>query len=298
MFSSKPLQQYLAGQLELAQLFQSTLRQQIKMIQSDHYTLKVPQVHDQIKFVPNAHFHVYPEVFIQLSGLTKFQFHQEKFTLYPGQICLMPRTVNHAEKAADWRGPFNALVICPVSKYTTCHIGQAQPNHIPEVTKSVMCQIKNINTLLSALDDITTTFHTNPPAQQARIKGTLLTAFAIVLEALQGTQVTPEKLHFTTVKCKQMIANDSANPDLSVEYLAQQLHCSADYLSHLFHREAGIKLTQYINEERITKAKYLLETSSLNIAETARACGYRDQSYFARVFRKNTGQSPRDFRKL
>ena len=47
----------------------------------------------------------------------------------------------------------------------------------------------------------------------------------------------------------------------------------------------------------ISKAKELLSTSSMRTSEIAYAVGYNDPHYFSYLFKKNTGLSPRDFRK-
>ena len=48
---------------------------------------------------------------------------------------------------------------------------------------------------------------------------------------------------------------------------------------------------------RISKAKELLSTSAMRTSEIAYAVGYNDPHYFSYLFKKNTGLSPRDFRK-
>ena len=138
--------------------------------------------------------------------------------------------------------------------------------------------------------------HRNSSMKESEIKGLLLAGFATLLETLEGTKHITENVHFTITKCKQQIANDFANPNLSVKYLAELMGCSPDHLSNLFHRETGGRLTRHINNERVAKAKYLLKTTPLNISETARACGYRDPGYFTRIFHRVTGKTPRDFR--
>jgi AraC-like DNA-binding protein len=62
-----------------------------------------------------------------------------------------------------------------------------------------------------------------------------------------------------------------ANPELSVQHIAELLGCSADYLSHLFHVETKERLTHYIQRIRIEGAVLALETTSLNISEIAYA---------------------------
>ena len=52
----------------------------------------------------------------------------------------------------------------------------------------------------------------------------------------------------------------------------------------------------YLNEYRISKGKDLLDNSELNMAEIAAACGFESSSYFADLFHRQYGCSPRQYR--
>ena len=62
-----------------------------------------------------------------------------------------------------------------------------------------------------------------------------------------------------------------ANPELSVQHIAETLGCSADHLSHLFHTETKEGLTHYIQWIGIQGAILALESTSLNISDIAYA---------------------------
>lgn len=85
--------------------------------------------------------------------------------------------------------------------------------------------------------------------------------------------------------------------DMSRESLASMVYLNADYLSHLFKKETGYSLTNYIIEERIKKAKILLADRNMNVRDIAISCGFQNISYFSRQFKKSTGMTPREFRK-
>ena len=84
--------------------------------------------------------------------------------------------------------------------------------------------------------------------------------------------------------------------DLSLQSLSTALEVSGSYLSSLFKRETGQTVTQYINRKRVDRAKYLLETTTLQVQTIAQHCGMVDSHYFARVFKKETGMTPNQYR--
>ncbi len=83
---------------------------------------------------------------------------------------------------------------------------------------------------------------------------------------------------------------------LSLDDIAQHVYLSRSYLSSLFREEAGQTLFSYINQVRVEKSKLFLMDPSISLAEAAALCGFEDQSYFTKVFRKHTGLSPKQYR--
>lgn len=84
---------------------------------------------------------------------------------------------------------------------------------------------------------------------------------------------------------------------LTRESLASFLSLSPSYFSTLFKKHTGYTPIQYLNKIRIDQAKLLLRSTTLSIAEVSAESGFSDSFYFARVFSKITGMSPRDYRK-
>ncbi|MFA6292757.1 MAG: helix-turn-helix transcriptional regulator, partial [Victivallales bacterium] len=97
--------------------------------------------------------------------------------------------------------------------------------------------------------------------------------------------------------CRTIVAGSMTDPSLNVKKIAELIKCSPDYLSHAFHLETGMKLTEYINQQRTEMAKELIKSSLLSVKEIAWACGYSDPGYLTRVFRRRVGVSPRSYRK-
>jgi len=79
--------------------------------------------------------------------------------------------------------------------------------------------------------------------------------------------------------------------------ISKAIYLSPYYLSHIFKRETGVTLMEYLAKVRIEEAKYLLENTPLNTTRIAFQVGYSDQSYFCKVFKKSEGISPSDYRK-
>lgn len=84
---------------------------------------------------------------------------------------------------------------------------------------------------------------------------------------------------------------------ITVDALAELTGLSSGHFGEIFKEKTGTKALEYLNRVRVDRARSLLEGSNRSITEIARDCGFEDVGYFARVFRRVTGKTPRDHRK-
>ena len=84
--------------------------------------------------------------------------------------------------------------------------------------------------------------------------------------------------------------------NISPSRIAQEFGVNASYASRCFHNHYQRTLTDEINRVRIGQAQSLLRTTSVPVGSIAMNVGYTDSSYFSRIFRKLTGQTPLEYR--
>lgn len=85
--------------------------------------------------------------------------------------------------------------------------------------------------------------------------------------------------------------------NLSLDEVAAQVHISPYYLSHLFREKLGVTFVEYVTSVRMELAKNYLLHTRLPVSAVAEKLGYEDAGYFGKVFRKYTGQTPKNFRR-
>ncbi|WP_312427340.1 helix-turn-helix domain-containing protein [Lacrimispora sp.] len=102
--------------------------------------------------------------------------------------------------------------------------------------------------------------------------------------------------HKYLIKVKRLIEEHYIDPDLSLNLLAEECGTTTSYLSKLFKESFGINFVEYLNHHRIDQAAILLDSGTDTIGEIAIATGFNSQQNFIRVFKKQKGKTPGQYR--
>lgn len=97
------------------------------------------------------------------------------------------------------------------------------------------------------------------------------------------------------LKLRQYI-KDNINKEITLETLAEQICVTKSHLGRMFREGLGISPTQYIIRTKIQCAQRLLMTTNYSIRTIASEVGFSDVSYFIRLFKRNIGFTPQDYR--
>ncbi|MFB5265261.1 helix-turn-helix domain-containing protein [Paenibacillus enshidis] len=84
--------------------------------------------------------------------------------------------------------------------------------------------------------------------------------------------------------------------ELSLQDIAGRFFVSREYISRKFKQEFGINFSDYLSKYRIDKAKLLMLNPNLKISQIAEMVGIHDVKYFSKVFKKQEGVSPKEYR--
>ncbi len=87
-----------------------------------------------------------------------------------------------------------------------------------------------------------------------------------------------------------------ADRSYNVKKWAEECGYSKAYFIQAFKRMTGMPPYQYLTSVRIKHAKELLLFTDMSVTQIGELCGYSDCNYFSRIFRKNVGVSPSDYR--
>jgi len=159
-------------------------------------------------------------------------------------------------------------------------------------------QLASLFELLRA--DLTQAGEVNQLLARSRVLTALLMIFRDLCAAPDAAGAEPTRAygearrHELMSRAREYVQQYYAEP-VSLDEIAEALHVSGYYLSHVFSAESDFTLFAYLTNVRMERAQSLLLEGEMNVSQVARAVGYRSPNYFSKVFRKHCGCSPREF---
>ena len=126
--------------------------------------------------------------------------------------------------------------------------------------------------------------------------------FRELLLVIQRTRLEKPSIVSTQVQEEMAFArqyfHEHYNEPINIEDFAQSRHMSISLFMRNFKKVYEISPKQYILNLRMNNAQSLLETTDYTVSEIAAIVGYDNPLYFSRLYHKQKGQAPTDYRKL
>lgn len=168
----------------------------------------------------------------------------------------------------------NNLVILKTLLRKSAEYGGVHPLHIHSLASHYAMEIENICTIKQSLT----------------LQEDMIRDFCLLVK-----EHSLSKYSDYVAKAITLVHYD-LTADLSLKHIAGELNVNASYLSALFHRECGCTLTEFVNQQRMEHALYLLADATKPVQTVAAECGIHDVNYFIKLFKKHTAMTPTQYR--
>lgn len=108
------------------------------------------------------------------------------------------------------------------------------------------------------------------------------------------------ELHHTDSVVRKTCAYvvEHVEQDINLEMIAKEVHISKDYIGKLFKQKTGCNFIDFVTRVKMERAKYLIKTGDFKNYEVSEKLGYSKPDYFTRLFKKYTGYTPTEFKKI
>lgn len=117
-----------------------------------------------------------------------------------------------------------------------------------------------------------------------------------VLDCLAGDKTENSPVYGRMVQEGILYLEQHFDSNISLDCMCAVLSVSKNYFCYLFKRETGENIWSYLTQIRLKRSKELLVTTDSKSYEIAYMVGYDNPSYFSRLFKKCTGQTPNEYR--
>lgn len=220
------------------------------------------------------HSHSDFEIIITLFGKGKTIIGDREILVTSGSVTVIPPETPHRHKAV---GKFSDMFI------------QFSDSLLPREVLSFRDETKTVETLSKMI-------YTNWLKKERNHKAISENLMGALYEYIIKFRKSSSRYDFVE-SFKNALALGLSNPEFSISDAAKQIGVSFDYMRHCFKEETGVTPLEYLTSLRIRQAKRCFRTNrTYSVSYVARLCGFSDQYYFSRCFKKITGISPKDYK--
>ncbi|MEG2315007.1 MAG: AraC family transcriptional regulator, partial [Clostridia bacterium] len=253
------------------------------------------------------HTHNYVEIMYMLTGQTTHAMGDgEHLVLRAGELLLFNQHASHAVERADWDDlAVNLIVLPPFFDVALEMIGTDNPigRFLLDALRNGRQSMPYLHFCVADIAPIQCVLESmvycllEPALATRRINQTAMGLLFLHLlnhtEAL-GSGARGREPHILVMEALREVQDRYAQADFTA--LAARCGVSLAYLSRLVRRETGSTCTALLQQRRMQRARQLLKTTDLTVAEIGEAVGYRNISYFHRLCKRLMGVSPAQLR--
>lgn len=227
--------------------------------------------------------------------------------------------VDRVETVTDGKAGMQQLALCPdilltdirMPYCTGLELAAKAKQNDPHCEIIIMSSYSDKEYLFKAIS-LSTVAYIEKPVDLRELSGAITQAVerrkrSRLIGSLQGetaAETVPRALpdpsdeaySHTTRIALTYLAGHYADPGLSLEAVARHVHLNPAYLSGSFKKDTGRNLKRVIIDVRMEKAGELLRDTALSVATVAARTGHRSANYFSKLFHKETGQTPHEYR--
>ncbi|WP_394526027.1 helix-turn-helix domain-containing protein [Lacrimispora sp. JR3] len=118
------------------------------------------------------------------------------------------------------------------------------------------------------------------------------------IQFLENKKVTNSDRAELITRLSSLIDENLCNPNLSVVYLADEVHLSVNYLRSIYKEQTGDSLSDFITRRKMELISDLLLHTNMTIQDISDKLGFTTKNYFFTFFKKHTGMTPGQYRSL
>ena len=248
------------------------------------------------------HNHDYYEFYFFLQGNISMVIHKQEYLLKSGDIVLIPPGVYHHTLNHDTSIPYRRFVFW-ISKDYYQHLTELSSDYeyIVKYTSEnshyvYHNDVISFNSIQAELFRLLEELHAERFGRDTKlhlgVNNLLLDLNRIAYEQKHPTKY---KRNLTLYEHLLSYIETHLEEDLSLDHLAAVFYVNKYHISHIFKENMGLSVHQYVSKKRLSMCRDAL-LGNTNVGDLILMYGFNDYSSFYRAFKKEYGQSPKEYR--
>lgn len=261
------------------------------------------------------HTHDYMQIWYVISGSCEHLINNKSHLLARGNLFILPPYITHRIKITE--GETVKIIGCEFSanfineniswtdlSSSLFDFAYIEPflvsteSLLPRLQLTGRSQLKVEELMLDMLSE----FEQENKYYEINLKANLLKLLCIVAREYDN-QCNPEhhalfERYRDAINCAIKYIDDNYSAEIYIEEICKIAMMSQTYFSRLFKTITGKTFVEYINSLRINKAMQLLKDTEESITDICYLSGFNDAAYFNKVFKKENGLSPKQYRNV
>lgn len=218
-------------------------------------------------------------------GSITYDFDGEKITANKGDVLIFPKGLVYSGKRKS--GAKNSFFVVDFETDSECSFAALQ---LPKIFTP-----KHYDLFVSRFEELLRLCESGDLSTKIALKGKLYTLIAHVtnryIENSLGTECFSKARRIA-----DYIERSSSKSDLSIENICKEFFVSPSTLRRIMLSAYYKTPVKYITEVRIKKAKNMLAYDNISVNEIAEKCGFSSSHYFSRIFKKEVGLTPLEYK--
>lgn len=223
------------------------------------------------------------------------------YSYHGGNVAMSPPFVYH-RTVPELNVPCESIMIKFTPDFIAPFVEAMGKNVLDELYEERVCSFPDgaREKIAGMFEEMDAEFKKDKPYREFILQGMLFRMFAAVWEERlpdHKPDKNPSSLTPPVVDALSYMEN-FYNQNPSLEEVARTVNFSAAYFSRLFREQLGMSYSEYMGRIRLRHASVLLAQTDKSIMEIAQETGYCHGNYLCEQFKKKTGMTPGEFRKM
>lgn len=239
------------------------------------------------------------QVFVLESGRIDISIASRQYLLTGPAVITVPENIVHGMKAGkNVKGKvvtISSSFLESNSNNFSCSLHELSNAHVI----TAFPKMHSFETIRMLTDNLCNELNIELPEKKWVLQSycnLLLSLICRLPEKKSEKVISPDNRNMRYFKIFQKSVKQSCTPMKSIKQYALELHITSVHLNRICKSAVGKSALQIVHEFLILEAEKFLRNTDLHIAEIAYCLNFEDPAYFSRLFKKYTGNAPKEFR--